>query len=167
MRAGIALGSNIEPRLFNLQAARRGLMVLHQGSEPVLCSMVYETSPVNCPEGSPSFLNAVLELTTDLPPRELLAELQALETVLGRPRIHEQNSPRTIDLDLLYCGGITHSSPDLILPHPQLAERQFVLKPLADIRPKLVLPNFTKNIEELLGLVIADKELSIFCESLC
>lgn len=151
MRAGIALGSNIEPRLPNLQAAHRGLLQLHRGPEPVLCSKVYETSPVLCPEGSPPFLNAVLELTTDLAPRKLLGELQALEAVLGRPPHREQNSPRTIDLDLIYCGDMTLSDPDLILPHPRLAERRFVLQPLADIRPKLILPNFTKNVEELLN----------------
>ncbi len=150
MRAGIALGSNIEPRLSNLQAAHRGLLALHRGPEPVLCSKVYETSPVLCPDGSPSFLNAVLELTTDLAPRELLGELQALEGALGRPPHREQNSPRAIDLDLIYCGDMTLSDPDLILPHPRLAERRFVLQPLADIRPKLVLPHFTQTVEELL-----------------
>lgn len=164
MRAGIALGSNIEPRLLNLQAAHRGLLELQRGPEPVLCSKVYETSPVNCPDGSPLFLNAVLEITTDLSPRALLAELQALESNLGRPLQREQNSPRTIDLDLIYCGDLTHSDPDLVIPHPRLSERRFVLQPLADIRPELILPDFTKNVEELLEQCESTEKISMFSD---
>jgi len=166
MRAGIALGSNIEPRLLNLQAAHRGLLELHRGPEPVLCSKVYETSPVQCPDGSPLFLNSVIEITTDLPPREMLARLQTLESTLGRPPHREQNSPRTIDLDLIYCGDLTLSDPDLILPHPRLAGRKFVLQPLADIRPELILPDFTENVDELLRRCKSDEIVNAYLKSI-
>jgi len=163
MRAGIALGSNIEPRLLNLQAARRGLLELHGKSQPALCSKVYETTPVDCREGSQAFLNAVMEITTDLPPRQLLGRLQALELSLGRSPVHEKNAPRTIDLDLIYCDQMTLSDPDLTLPHPRLALRRFVLQPLSDIRPDLILPNFTKNVEKLLKDAVSDENMKIYC----
>ena len=143
MRTGIALGSNIEPRLTYLQAARRQIDLLHAGPQPVLCSKVYETSPVGCPPGSPLFLNAVLELCIREEPQELLRKLQAIEQSLGRRPSATRNSPRVIDIDLLYCDDVVISTPNLTLPHPRIAQRLFVLRPLADIRPKLILPTFS------------------------
>jgi len=166
MRAGIALGSNIEPRLLNLQAASRGLFALHCGPQPILCSKVYETTPVDCPAGSQPFLNAVMELTTDLPPRQLLGRLQALEVSLGRPTTHGKNTPRAIDLDLIYCDQMTLSDPELTLPHPRLSLRRFVLQPLADIRPHFIPPNFTKNIEKLLSDTDPDEGFNVYCDSI-
>src|SRR5476651_1335816 len=115
MRAGIALGSNIEPRF--------------------LCSKVYETAPLDCPDGSPAFLNAVLEINSELASTALFACLRLIEQNHGRPSEHLQNAPRTIDLDLLYHGEAESKASSLILPHPRLATRRFVLQPLADIRP--------------------------------
>lgn len=166
MRAGIALGSNIEPRLLNLQTARRRIFALHSGNVPVACSRVYETSPVDCPPGTQPFLNAVLEITSDLPPEILHRRLQAIERDLGRPESHERNSPRTIDLDLLYCANLIHNSPTLTLPHPRIAQRQFVLMPLRDIRPSLVLPNFTQNIEQLSQSCSSTEILTVYCETI-
>jgi len=163
MRTGIALGSNIEPRLVYLQAARRRLFDLHSGMQPVICSKVYETSPVGCPQDSPRFLNAVLELSTEMKPQDLLRELKNIEWALGRPPNYERNSPRTIDIDLLYCDNITLSLSSLTIPHPQIAFRRFVLQPLADIRPKLILPNFTKDIEELLKELKSDESVELYC----
>ncbi len=166
MRAGIALGSNIEPRLLNLQAARRRILELHTGSEPVLGSKVYETSPVDCAPDAPAFLNAVLEIASDLSPEDLHQALQKIEADLGRPSAHEKNSPRTIDLDLLYCGDRLVNTPTLTLPHPRIAERQFVLRPLADIRPNLFLPNFPNNIVETLGLLKNEERLNQYSLSI-
>ena len=151
MRAGVALGSNIEPRLVHLREARRLLLGLHSEMQPVLFSKIYETSPVGCPPDSPPFLNATLELCTDLAPQELFLRLKKIESALGRSSISPRNSPRPIDLDLLYCDNIVLAEPDLTIPHPQIARRRFVLQPLADIRPELVLPKFTRNIRELLA----------------
>jgi 2-amino-4-hydroxy-6-hydroxymethyldihydropteridine diphosphokinase len=167
MRAGIALGSNIEPRLHYLQAACRRLCDLHTGSEPVLCSPVYETSPVDCPPHSPLFLNAALEFSTELQPPQLLGKLKIIERDLGRSPGPVRNTPRTIDLDLLYCDAITVHDCDLTLPHPRITVRRFVLQPLAEIRPKLVLPNSTKTIEELLTQMESDQTSTIYCGPLC
>ncbi len=166
MKAGIALGSNLEPRLLNLQAARRKVFALHHSPAPVICSKVYETSPVDCPEGSQPFLNAVLEITTDLSPPALLHRLQEFETELGRPLEHARNAPRTVDLDLLYCDNLTLETPNLILPHPRITERLFVLKPLCDIRPDLILPHLTQTVVELLQTWDSPGSAKIYCHTI-
>ncbi len=153
MRAGIALGSNLGDRLGFLREARRRLLALHEGPAPFLCSKIYEADPVDCPDGSASFLNAAIELSTSLPPIELLARLQAIESDLGRPRERAFHSPRPIDLDLLYCDAIAFSTASLTLPHPRIAERQFVLKPLADIAPERVLPGAGESVDKLCRLL--------------
>ena len=163
MRAGIALGSNIEPRLVYLQAARRRLFSFHSGTRPVLCSKVYETSPMDCPAESPPFLNAALEFSTEMQPQELLNELKSIERVLGRSPTQEKNGPRTIDIDFLYCDEIALSEPNLTIPHPQIARRRFVLQPLVDIRPELILPHFTKNVQELLADLKSDEIVEEYC----
>jgi 2-amino-4-hydroxy-6-hydroxymethyldihydropteridine diphosphokinase len=163
MRAGIALGSNIEPRLAYLQAARRGVFGLHSGTRPILCSKIYETSPMDCPADSPPFLNAALEFSTEMQPQELLSKLKSIERALGRPPTQERNSPRTIDIDLLYCDDIALSEPSLTIPHPQIARRRFVLQPLADIRPELILPRLTKNVQELLSELKDDEIVKKYC----
>jgi 2-amino-4-hydroxy-6-hydroxymethyldihydropteridine diphosphokinase len=163
MRAGIALGSNIEPRLVYLQAARRRVFSLHSGTQPILCSKVYETSPVDCPAESPPFLNAALEFSTKMQPQELLSKLKSIERALGRSSTRERNSPRTIDIDLLYCDDISLSEPNLTIPHPQIARRRFVLQPLVDIRPQLILPRFTKNVQELLAELKGDEIVTAYC----
>ena len=151
MRAGISLGSNIEPRLLVLREAYQAISRLHRGPEPLLFSKVYETSPVDCPPDSPHFLNAALEFSTDLQPQQLLTELKAIETDLGRTPGAPRNSPRTIDIDLLYLDDYTVAAADLIVPHPRISSRRFVLQPLADIRPTLVLPNLGKTVRQLLA----------------
>ena len=166
MRAGIALGSNIEPRLLNLQAARRRIFELNQDSAPVLSSKVYETSPVDCAPGTSAFLNAVLEIESDLTPADLHRALQQIETDLGRPSAHAKNSPRTIDLDLLYFGDSVVNTPALTLPHPRIAERRFVLRPLVDVRPDLRLPNFRNNVSETLRNLTTDEILNEYCLSI-
>jgi 2-amino-4-hydroxy-6-hydroxymethyldihydropteridine diphosphokinase len=163
MRAGIALGSNIEPRLAYLQAARRSVFSLHSGTRPILCSKIYETSPMDCPADSPPFLNAALEFSTEMQPQELLSKLKSIERALGRPPTQERNSPRTIDIDLLYCDDIALSEPSLTIPHPQIARRRFVLQPLADIRPELILPRLTKNVQELLSELKDDEIVKKYC----
>jgi 2-amino-4-hydroxy-6-hydroxymethyldihydropteridine diphosphokinase len=164
MRAGVALGSNIEPRLGYLQEALRRLFSLHCGSQPVLCSKVYETSPVDCKPGSPPFLNAALELCSKLSPQQLLLKFKIIESDLGRLPASAKNSARPIDIDLLYCDNIVLSEPNLTIPHPQMTRRRFVLQPLADIRPELVLPKFSKNIQELLAELRNDEIVREYTE---
>ena len=160
MRAGVALGSNIEPRLAHLREARRLLLGLQSERQPVLCSKVYETSPVDCPPGSSPFLNAALELCTELSPQQLLLRFKSIESQLGRANALPRNSPRPIDIDLLYCDNIVLAEPNLTIPHPGLSRRRFVLQPLSDIRPDLVLPRFTRNVRQLLDDLRTNEEVS-------
>ncbi len=146
MRVGIALGSNLGDRIHNLRMACESLLSLHEHPGPFLRSAVYETTPVDCPPGSPSFLNAAVELTSNLAPLDLLTRLQLLEHSLGRPALHDFHSPRTIDLDLLYCDNLTLSLPSLILPHPRIMQRSFVILPLADVCPDRLLPGASCSI---------------------
>lgn len=150
MRVGIALGSNLDDRLVNLRAARLHLFALHEDRGPFLCSRIYETEPVDCPPGSPAFLNAAIELACTIPALDLLEKLQRLEQILGRPANHGHHAPRTIDLDILYYDNLAFALPELTLPHPRITEREFVLTPLADVAPDRILPGQTQTIAALL-----------------
>ena len=150
MKAGVALGSNLGDRLANLRAARNEIEKLNSVSSPLLTSAVYETEPVGCEAGAAKFLNAVIEIEYAGDARDLLRDLVEIETRLGRPASHARDVSRTLDLDLLYFGDMKIETPELQLPHPRIAERQFVLKPLADIRPDLVLPKQTESTRDLL-----------------
>lgn len=152
MRAGIALGSNLGDRLAHLGEARRRLFSLHEGPGPFVCSRVFRTAPVDCPEESPEFFNAAVELSTCVPPLDLLRELQAIEVAMGRPRDHAFHGPRTIDLDLLYADALRISHRDLTLPHPGISSRLFVLKPLEEICPERTLPGMSAPIRALCAL---------------
>ena len=153
MRTAVALGSNIGDRLENLRAARKSILDLPNVKAPILSSAVYETEPVGCEPGAGKFLNAVVEFEYDGDPARLLEQLIQIEEALGRKRDHPQNVSRIIDVDLLYCGEQRINDERLQLPHPRLHLREFVLRPLADIRPDLVLPGQKKTIRELLAEV--------------
>jgi 2-amino-4-hydroxy-6-hydroxymethyldihydropteridine diphosphokinase len=153
MRTGVALGSNIGDRLENLRAARKAISDLANVKPPILSSAVYETEPVGCEPGAGKFLNAVVEFEYEGDPAGLLEQLIQIEEALGRRRDHPQNVSRTIDIDLLYCGDQRINDERLQLPHPRLHLRTFVLRPLADIRPELVLLGEKKTIRELLAEV--------------
>ena len=150
-RAGIALGSNLGDRLATLSSARSEICRLPAIQEPVLASAVYETEPVGCEPGAPRFLNAVMEVGYAGDAHALLGELRRIEATLGRPAAHARNTSRTVDLDLLYFADLTLAGDELQLPHPRMHERRFVLEPLRDIRPALVLPSQTKRVAELLA----------------
>lgn len=156
-RAGIALGSNLGDRMHNLRAALAALREIAAPREPVLAAPVYQTEPRLCPPGSPDFLNTVVEIGFDGGPLELLARTRCIEQHLGRTRGEERNTPRTIDIDLLYLGDAMLGEVQLTLPHPRIGERRFVLQPLADIRPELVLPGHTQTITEMLAGLKADE----------
>jgi 2-amino-4-hydroxy-6-hydroxymethyldihydropteridine diphosphokinase len=134
-RAYLALGSNLGDREQHLRAAIDGL-----GVEPavtvVAVSDVYETDPVGGPEQGP-YLNAVVGLDTTLTPRELMELGQRLETGAGRVRT-EHWGPRPLDVDVLLVGNLVVAEPDLVVPHPRMWERGFVLAPLHDVAPELV-----------------------------
>lgn len=146
-RLGIGLGSNLGDSASLLRAAAEGLRArLHVEPAPFLRSKIYRTAPLDCPPGSPAFLNAAVELACNLPVEEILCCTQEMEIQLGRPADHGFHTPRTIDIDLLYHDGIEVSTPRLTLPHPRIGERLFVLAPLADICPHRILPGCPQGV---------------------
>ena len=132
-RAYLGLGSNLGDRLAHLQAAVDGLAGT-PGIEVAAVSPVYETRPVGGPPQG-HYLNAVVALHTDLTPRDLLNIAQRLETREHRVRA-ERWGPRTLDVDVLLVGDEVVEEPDLVVPHPRLSERAFVLVPLSDLAPE-------------------------------
>ena len=138
MTSYIGLGSNLGDREAFL---RRALELLRADPDidVIEVSKVRETDPVGLVD-QPRFLNAVARVETDLPPRELLDRMLAAERELGRRRNGARFGPRTIDLDLLLYGDEEIREPGLIVPHPRLAERRFVLEPLHELDPGLVVP---------------------------
>lgn len=162
LKIGIALGSNLSERTTHLQAGRRMVALLHEGVAHPLCSGLYETEPVGCAEGTAAFLNAVMQIETSLEPAELLARLRAIEQSRGRHEAAPKNSPRELDLDLLYADQLELATSTLQLPHPRLPVRRFVLQPLADIRPDLVLPGQTETVAALLASLPAAPAVRLF-----
>ncbi len=150
---GIALGSNLGDSREELEAGVDFLRLL-AANRLVRESPRIRTLPVDCPPGSPPFLNAVVELELDpgeFPPRKLLQRLQDFERRRGRPDLRETNAPRPLDLDIVYYGSAVIQEPDLIIPHPRAAQRRFVLEPLSALRPNLVLPGQIQTVSELLA----------------
>lgn len=134
--AYISLGSNLEHPITQLNIALTHIAKIPQ-TRMHLCSAFYHTKPIGY-INQPHFVNAVVAVQTSLSAHELLYALQAIEEQQGRTRLFK-NGPRTIDLDLLLHGSSTINDPELTLPHPRMTERAFVLKPLADIAPTLIL----------------------------
>ena len=133
MRAYLGLGANLGDRRATLRRAVAALPDL------VAVSPVYETEPVGGPSGQPPYLNLVARLDTDRSPRQLLELARDLEAAAGRVR-RVRHGPRTLDVDVLLVGDLTVDEPDLVVPHPRMWERRFVLAPLADLAPELVPP---------------------------
>lgn len=137
IRAYVALGSNLGNPVQTVEDAIEAMAAL-RGSLLKAISSLYRTAPVGL-RHQPDFINAVVALDTRLGPRELLDELFALEARFGRER-SVKNAPRTLDLDLLLHDDTVMNDPELTLPHPRMHERAFVLAPLAEIAPNLVIP---------------------------
>lgn len=132
-RVFLGLGSNLGDRLAYLREAVDSLA----GVGLVGASPAYETEPVGGPGGQGPYLNLVVELDTDLSPRELLGVCHRLESAADRVR-SERWGPRTLDVDILWIDGVTVDEPDLQVPHPRMWERRFVVAPLAELAPELV-----------------------------
>jgi 2-amino-4-hydroxy-6-hydroxymethyldihydropteridine diphosphokinase len=149
---GIALGSNLGDRSAELDAGISFLRELAEGGE-VRESPRIETAPIDCPSGSPAFLNSVAEIEVDtvfLPPLNLLGYLQEFEIERGRSPLRDVNASRPLDLDIIYYGIERFDQMGLIIPHPRAHLRRFVLEPLSHLRPDLVLPGRTKTVAEIL-----------------
>jgi 2-amino-4-hydroxy-6-hydroxymethyldihydropteridine diphosphokinase len=139
VRAFLSLGSNLGDRREYLRAA------VHRFPDVIAVSPVYETDPVGGPPGQGAYLNCVVELHTARTARELLAEAQAAEAAASRTRI-ERWGPRTLDVDVLLVGQERIDEPDLVVPHPRMWTRGFVLVPLGDLAPELVLGHMTSEL---------------------
>jgi 2-amino-4-hydroxy-6-hydroxymethyldihydropteridine diphosphokinase len=142
----LSLGSNMGDREARLQEAMERLEAA--GMRIPRRSSIYETEPQDLPD-QPWFLNMVVEVETELFPRQLLAQTQKIEREMGRKR-DVPKGPRTIDIDILLCGDSTLATKELQIPHPRLAQRRFVLEPLAELASDLRLPGSNSTVRELL-----------------
>lgn len=165
LKTAIALGSNLDDRMENLRLARGEILGIRGVDGEARCSKVYETEPVDCGPDSPPFLNAVIEIDYAGDPVMLLGQLQRIEKKLRRPSRHPRNAPRTIDLDVLYAGGMTLANEKITLPHPRLFSRRFVLAPLCDIAPDLVLPGCQETVARLLAKLPDKPAAAVFALS--
>lgn len=158
-RAFVALGSNQGDSVGLLREA--GVRLEGLSRSPLRRSSLWRSTPVDCPPGSPAFLNAVvaLEPLPGTTPESLLLELQAIERALGRRPKRVLNEPRLLDLDLIAFGEETRQSEQLTLPHPRAHRRRFVLEPLAEIAPDLILPGQRQSVREQLETLSTPEKL--------
>jgi 2-amino-4-hydroxy-6-hydroxymethyldihydropteridine diphosphokinase len=128
---------------------------------PLLKSSLWQTTPVDCPPGSPVFVNAVVGWTPHAgeTPESLLAKLQAMERAFGRRPKRVLNEPRPLDLDLIAFGSETRATTELTLPHPRAPQRRFVLEPLSEIAADLVLPGQLQSVARLLAQLAPDQSM--------
>ncbi|HXR47537.1 MAG TPA: 2-amino-4-hydroxy-6-hydroxymethyldihydropteridine diphosphokinase [Candidatus Limnocylindrales bacterium] len=155
----IALGSNLgNPWQIILDSTAR---LQSFSDEPILKSSLWQTSPVDCPPGSPMFVNAVVGVVPrkEETPESLLEKLRALEREFGRPPKKALNEPRPLDLDLIAFGSETRNKTELVLPHPRAHLRRFVLQPLSEIAPDFILPGQCKTVGQLLAELSSDEIL--------
>jgi 2-amino-4-hydroxy-6-hydroxymethyldihydropteridine diphosphokinase len=150
VRVYVGVGSNLGDRWSRLALAARELRAA-PGLEVVATSRVFDAAPIGPPQ--PRYLNAALELETELPALELLDLTQEIERTGGRVHGPERWGPRTLDLDLLLYGDSVVRVPRLVIPHPGLAVRRFVLAPLAELCPDRVVPGTGRTVAQLLALV--------------
>lgn len=157
----VGLGSNLGDSRRNVLRAMERLQAFSE--RPLLKSSLWQTAPVECPAGSPVFVNAVVAFVPwrGATPESMLACLQEIEREFGRKPKKVLNEPRPLDLDLIAFGNETRAGRKLTLPHPRAHERRFVLQPLSEIAPELVLPAQKKTVLQLLGDLPAAAELTI------
>lgn len=156
----VALGSNLGDSAKILRDAMARLQNFSAGS--VLKSSLWQTTPVDCPPGSPKFINAVVGLmpVAGETPESLMGKLQKLEIESGRAPRKILNEPRPLDLDLIAFGPEVRHSPPLTLPHPRAHQRRFVLQPLSEIAPDLILPGQSKTVSQLLAALPAGETVT-------
>lgn len=161
--AGLSLGSNLGDRLATLREARRRLDAV-AGLHVVDASPLYETEPVGVRDEyrGLSYLNAVLIVACDLPPDALSAHVHRIEAELGRRRTADRYAPRPIDIDILYIGDAVLRDDDLTVPHPQWTTRRFVVQPLADVRPDLVIPGQVLACRDVLAALPPEPGVDLF-----
>ena len=145
----LSLGSNLGDRESNLAQATIALSINYQISD-IISSSYYESDPLYN-EDQPLFLNSILKFSTTLKPFDILDITQKVEKMLGRSQKKEKNQPRIIDIDILFHGGATLETDELIIPHPMISLRKFVLIPFAEIAPEFNIPHTNLKINDLLN----------------
>ena len=165
MEIGFSLGSNLYNRKRLLVQAKT-LLLSAPCTRFVGQSPIYETTPVDVkPEYQDmSYLNSVVIVESELPMESWLSYIGKIEASLGRQRSNDRNAPRAIDVDIIYAGNQIIDGGGLEVPHPRWAERRFVVQPLCDVRPELVLPEVHKPVSDILGLLPPDEGLVVFDE---
>ncbi len=156
----LSLGSNLGDRVRYLE---RALEQLRREVRVERVSSIYETRPVGLAD-QPWFLNLVCYGVTQMDPHTLLGFIQAIESALGRRRSEERFAPRTLDIDILAFENRVIEEPGLEIPHPRMAERAFVLAPLAEIVPEWLHPVENKSAAELLEALAADDDVRIYAD---
>jgi 2-amino-4-hydroxy-6-hydroxymethyldihydropteridine diphosphokinase len=155
-RIYLSLGSNLGDRSRNLE---KGIGLLEQwAGKPGTISSIYETEPWGC-DSDLNYYNQAMELFTSLRPLPLLEAIHKIEEECGRERSALRYAPRTLDIDILFYGNSVMDFPELVVPHPNLQERQFVLVPLTEIAPRFVHPLLKKDMEQLLKACGDDKKI--------
>jgi len=165
MEIGFSLGSNLYNRKRLLMQAKN-LLLSAPRTRYVDQSPIYETTPVDVkPEyQNMAYLNSVVIVDSDLPLESWLSYIGKIEKNLGRERTEDRNAPRPIDIDIIYAGDQIIDSGGLEVPHPRWAERRFVVQPLNDLRPNMILPEMKKPVSVILNSLPQDKGLSIYDE---
>lgn len=154
---GIALGSNLGRKVSHISAARDLLAKLQPRNATLIQAPLYQSVPVDCPEGAPDFYNTAIEMVFDGSPQQLLQKTQEIETSLGRSSKKVENEARIIDVDILYFDDLILDTTELQLPHPRLHLRRFVLEPLSEVCPDRILPNQSMTVAELLENLISEE----------
>lgn len=165
METGFCLGSNLGGRLHILRQAKT-LILLDPQVKFADQSPVYETEPVDVKPQykAMKFLNAVLVVESPYTADEWLQKIKKIEQTLHRARTDDRNAPRTIDIDILFCGDQVVDSEMLQVPHARWAERRFVVQPLADVRPDLVLPGTQSPVRKILAQMPDKDDVRLFSE---
>lgn len=163
-RAAVSLGSNEGDRICHLRAALAWCGTVAEGR--VRASSVYETEPVGCPSGTPPFLNAAVVFDTSREPCLLLRGMRAFERLRGRLAEYPRNAPRPLDMDLLLLGDLRMEGPELVLPHPRMLVRRFVLLPLCELEPSWVPPGADRRLKDFLDSLPASGDVHPWKESL-
>ncbi len=151
MEIGLSFGTNQADRIEHLRSAKKRVLA-EADVALITASPIYETEPVDVqPEfADQPFLNSVMIVETQLAPEQFADRLHEIESHMGRVRSSDQNAPRPIDIDVIYVDNITMQSDTLTLPHARWSQRRFVVQPLADVRPDLVLPGSTQAVKDIL-----------------
>jgi len=165
MEIGFSLGSNLYNRKRLLMQAKN-LLLSAPCTRYVDQSPIYETTPVDVkPEyESMAYLNSVVIVDSDLPLESWLSYIGKIEKNLGRERTEDRNAPRPIDIDIIYAGDQIIDGGGLEVPHPRWAERRFVVQPLNDIRPNMILPQMNQPVSVILNSLPKDEGLRVFDE---